>query len=159
MAITIVRTNCEMLRDSCSPEMNAPWKISWPGGLTANNSAATDVIQGQRHSDRLFGNEGLLVGSLVINGVAVVVYLRTLLRLAGTAAAVLGVTLTLHNWPWELALLASILTGVTIGLTIGAFAALWMLASAWLPFLRRAPERVWSMVQIGVRSRSPALAW
>jgi len=42
---------------------------------------------------RLIGNEGLLVGSLVINGVAVVVYLRTLLRLAGTAAAVLGVTL------------------------------------------------------------------
>ncbi|MFI5099732.1 MAG: sugar ABC transporter permease [Actinomycetes bacterium] len=43
---------------------------------------------------------------------------------AGTCAAVLGVTLTLHNWPWELALAASILTGMAIGLTIGLLVAL-----------------------------------
>ncbi len=43
---------------------------------------------------------------------------------AGTCAAVLGVTLTLHNWPWELALAASLLTGLVIGLTIGLLVAL-----------------------------------
>jgi D-xylose transport system permease protein len=38
---------------------------------------------------------------------------------AGTAAAILGVTLTQRNWPWYLALLAALLTGVIIGLLIG----------------------------------------
>ena len=38
---------------------------------------------------------------------------------AGTAAAVLGVTLTQKGWPWYLALLATLLTGVIIGLVIG----------------------------------------
>ncbi len=38
---------------------------------------------------------------------------------AGTAAAVLGVTLTQRNWPWYLALLATLATGVIIGFLIG----------------------------------------
>lgn len=38
---------------------------------------------------------------------------------AGTAAAVLGVTLTQRGWPWYLALLATLLTGVIIGFLIG----------------------------------------
>lgn len=38
---------------------------------------------------------------------------------AGTAAAILGVTLTQRGWPWYLALLATLLTGVIIGLLIG----------------------------------------
>ncbi|HEY5187055.1 MAG TPA: ABC transporter permease [Actinomycetes bacterium] len=42
---------------------------------------------------------------------------------AGTSAAVIGVTLTLHNWPWELAVVAALLTGVAIGLMIGLLVA------------------------------------
>ncbi len=38
---------------------------------------------------------------------------------AGTAAAVLGVTLTQRGWPWYLALLATLATGVIIGFLIG----------------------------------------
>ncbi|MEZ5184555.1 MAG: ABC transporter permease [Candidatus Nanopelagicales bacterium] len=38
---------------------------------------------------------------------------------AGTAAAVLGVTLTQRSWPWYLALAATLLTGVVIGFLIG----------------------------------------
>lgn len=38
---------------------------------------------------------------------------------AGTAAAVLGVTLTQRGWPWYLAILATLLTGVIIGTLIG----------------------------------------
>ncbi len=38
---------------------------------------------------------------------------------AGTAAAVLGVTLTQKGWPWYLAILATLLTGVIIGFLIG----------------------------------------
>jgi D-xylose transport system permease protein len=38
---------------------------------------------------------------------------------AGTAAAVLGVTLTQREWPWYLALVATLITGVIIGLLIG----------------------------------------
>lgn len=38
---------------------------------------------------------------------------------AGTAAAVLGVTLTQRGWPWYLALVATLLTGVIIGFLIG----------------------------------------
>jgi len=60
---------------------------------------------------RAFGNHGLLVGSLAINGVAVVVFVRTLLRVGGAAAATLAVTLvgiatfSLGTWslwsPWN----------------------------------------------------------
>ena len=42
---------------------------------------------------RVLGNQGLLLGSLVINGVAVVVFVRTVLRLAGAAPAVLATAL------------------------------------------------------------------
>jgi D-xylose transport system permease protein len=42
---------------------------------------------------------------------------------AGTSAAVLGVTVTLHNWPWYLAVLASIASGVIIGVMIGLLVA------------------------------------
>ncbi len=42
---------------------------------------------------------------------------------AGTCAAVLAVTMTQHRWPWELAVLASLLTGVFIGLLIGLLVA------------------------------------
>lgn len=38
---------------------------------------------------------------------------------AGTAAAVLGVTLTQRGWPWYLAIIATLVTGVIIGLLIG----------------------------------------
>ncbi|MFN8167282.1 MAG: ABC transporter permease [Candidatus Nanopelagicales bacterium] len=42
---------------------------------------------------------------------------------AGTAAAVLAVTLTLRGWPLPLALIACLLTGVLIGLFIGVIVA------------------------------------
>jgi D-xylose transport system permease protein len=42
---------------------------------------------------------------------------------AGTAAAVLGVTLTEHGWPVVLALIACLITGVAIGLLIGLLVA------------------------------------
>ncbi|HBJ72552.1 MAG TPA: ABC transporter permease [Actinobacteria bacterium] len=42
---------------------------------------------------------------------------------AGTCAAVLGVTLTNHNWPWPLALAAALLTGLFIGLVLGLLVA------------------------------------
>lgn len=42
---------------------------------------------------------------------------------AGTCAAVLGVTLTSHNWPWPLALAAALLTGLFIGLVLGVLVA------------------------------------
>ena len=42
---------------------------------------------------------------------------------AGTCAAVLGVTLTNHNWPWPLALAAALLTGLFIGLVLGVLGA------------------------------------
>jgi D-xylose transport system permease protein len=42
---------------------------------------------------------------------------------AGTAGAVLGVTLTLHGWPLWAALLATMVTGVLIGLFIGVVVA------------------------------------
>lgn len=38
---------------------------------------------------------------------------------AGASASVLGVTMTNHGWPWPLAVLVSIATGVVIGLLIG----------------------------------------
>ena len=42
---------------------------------------------------------------------------------AGTAAAVLGVTLTEHGWPVPVALIACLLTGVAIGVLIGLLVA------------------------------------
>ena len=42
---------------------------------------------------------------------------------AGTAAAVLGVTLTNHNWPWPLALAAALATGLVIGFFLGVLVA------------------------------------
>lgn len=42
---------------------------------------------------------------------------------AGTAAAVLGVTLTNHSWPWPLALAAALATGLAIGLFLGVLVA------------------------------------
>lgn len=42
---------------------------------------------------------------------------------AGTGAAILGVTLTNHNWAWPLAIAAALLTGVAIGLAIALLVA------------------------------------
>ena len=42
---------------------------------------------------------------------------------AGTGAAILGVTLTEHGWAWPLSVLAALLTGVAIGLTIALLVA------------------------------------
>lgn len=42
---------------------------------------------------------------------------------AGTAAAILAVTLTQHSWPMPLALLAALVTGLVIGLAIGLLVA------------------------------------
>jgi D-xylose transport system permease protein len=42
---------------------------------------------------------------------------------AGTGAAILGVTLTEHNWAWPLAVAASLLTGVAIGFAIALLVA------------------------------------
>ncbi len=42
---------------------------------------------------------------------------------AGTAAAVMGVVLTRHGQPWELAVLAGVVTGVVIGTAIGLLVA------------------------------------
>src|SRR3954468_19182745 len=42
---------------------------------------------------------------------------------AGTGAAILGVTLTEHNWAWPLSLLAALATGVAIGFTIAVLVA------------------------------------
>src|SRR5689334_4013015 len=42
---------------------------------------------------------------------------------AGLCAAILGVTLTEHNWAWPLAVLASLLTGVAVGFTIALLVA------------------------------------
>ncbi|MDA0180245.1 sugar ABC transporter permease [Solirubrobacter phytolaccae] len=42
---------------------------------------------------------------------------------AGTGAAILGVTLTNHNWAWPLAILAALLTGVAIGFAIALLVA------------------------------------
>ena len=42
---------------------------------------------------------------------------------AGTAAAVLGVTLTKHEWPMPLAVLACLATGVVLGVVIGLLVA------------------------------------
>ena len=42
---------------------------------------------------------------------------------AGTGAAILGVTLTEHNWAWPLSVLAALLTGVAIGLAIALLVA------------------------------------
>jgi len=41
----------------------------------------------------------------------------------GTAAAVLGIVATEHGWPWPLAILACIATGIVIGLAIGLLVA------------------------------------
>lgn len=43
---------------------------------------------------------------------------------AGTSAAVLGIFLTNHGWPWPVASLMCLATGAIIGLTIGALVAL-----------------------------------
>ena len=43
---------------------------------------------------------------------------------AGVSAAVLGIVLTNHNWPWPFAVLAGVATGSIIGLTIGLLVAL-----------------------------------
>ena len=42
---------------------------------------------------------------------------------AGTGAAILGVTLTNHNWAWPLAVAAALLTGVAIGFAIALLVA------------------------------------
>src|SRR4051812_34150088 len=42
---------------------------------------------------------------------------------AGMGAAILGVTLTNHNWPWPLSVLAALATGVAIGFTIALLVA------------------------------------
>src|ERR1041384_2338499 len=42
---------------------------------------------------------------------------------AGTGAAILGVTLTEHNWAWPLAVLAALATGVLIGFLIALLVA------------------------------------
>src|SRR3954469_21302351 len=42
---------------------------------------------------------------------------------AGTGAAILGVTLTEHNWAWPLSVLVSLLAGVGIGLAIALLVA------------------------------------
>src|SRR5690349_18327469 len=42
---------------------------------------------------------------------------------AGTGAAILGVTLTNHNWAWPLAILAALITGVAIGFAIAILVA------------------------------------
>jgi D-xylose transport system permease protein len=42
---------------------------------------------------------------------------------AGTGAAILGVTLTEHNWAWPLAVAASLITGVAIGFAIALLVA------------------------------------
>src|SRR3954447_16511947 len=42
---------------------------------------------------------------------------------AGTGAAILGVTLTEHNWAWPLAVLATLVAGVGIGWTIALLVA------------------------------------
>ncbi len=42
---------------------------------------------------------------------------------AGATAAILGVTMTLHHWPWPLAVVATIFTGVVIGSTMGSLVA------------------------------------
>lgn len=42
---------------------------------------------------------------------------------AGTGAAILGVTLTNHNWAWPLAILAALVTGVAIGFAIAVLVA------------------------------------
>jgi D-xylose transport system permease protein len=43
--------------------------------------------------------------------------------MAGTSAAVLGVTLTQHGWPWYLSVLAGLATGVLVGFMIGLLVA------------------------------------
>src|SRR3954454_8239234 len=42
---------------------------------------------------------------------------------AGTGAAILGVTLTEHNWAWPLSVLAALATGFVIGLSIALLVA------------------------------------
>jgi D-xylose transport system permease protein len=42
---------------------------------------------------------------------------------AGTAAAVMGIFMTRHGWPWPLALVMCLLTGVVIGVCIGLLVA------------------------------------
>src|SRR3954452_15973472 len=42
---------------------------------------------------------------------------------AGTGAAILGVTLTEHNWAWPLSVLVALLAGVAIGLAIALLVA------------------------------------
>src|SRR5215213_4193267 len=42
---------------------------------------------------------------------------------AGTGAAILGVTLTEHGWPWPAAILAALLTGLVIGSLIALLVA------------------------------------
>ena len=42
---------------------------------------------------------------------------------AGTGAAILGVTLTEHDWAWPLAVVAALLTGVAIGFAIALLVA------------------------------------
>src|SRR3954463_10768722 len=42
---------------------------------------------------------------------------------AGTGAAILGVTLTEHNWAWPLSVLAALAAGVVIGFTIALLVA------------------------------------
>src|SRR3954469_24588743 len=42
---------------------------------------------------------------------------------AGTGAAILGVTLTEHNWAWPLSVIVSLLAGVAIGLAIALLVA------------------------------------
>src|SRR4051795_13029124 len=42
---------------------------------------------------------------------------------AGTGAAILGVTLTEHNWAWPLSVIAALLAGVAIGFTIALLVA------------------------------------
>src|ERR1700754_2923177 len=42
---------------------------------------------------------------------------------AGTGAAILGVTLTNHNWAWALAVGAALITGVAIGFAIAVLVA------------------------------------
>ncbi len=42
---------------------------------------------------------------------------------AGTAAAVMGIVLTRHGWPWEVSVIACLLTGAVVGTCIGLLVA------------------------------------
>src|SRR3954468_19395808 len=104
------------------------------GGLPAIFGVVVLVIVFSLLSDTFFTEQNF--ANLINQGAAIMVLAMGLVFVlllgeidlsagftAGTGAAILGVTLTEHNWAWPLSVLATLVTGVVIGFAIALLVA------------------------------------